>query len=428
MSDHRWGTDAVDDEPGLLSALGPGLLWAGTAVGVSHLVQSTRAGAGYGLTLIGIVIVANILKYPAFEAGPRYTAATGHSLLQGYRRQGQWAIWLFLGLTVATMFTVLAAVTAVTAGMAAALVTQALAPPVWATLLLAASAGLLAFNRFSLLEGLMKIMMLALTVSTLLCVVLLVGKVDLSAIPLTPVVPELSVANIAFLVALVGWMPTAIDMSVWVSLWALEKSRAEGRPLRLRGSLFDFNVGYIGTAVLALCFVFLGASVLYGSGREIPNTGGAFAVLFVDLYVEALGEWSRPLVLLAAFTTMLSTTITCADGFPRALETAVARLRTDESPDEERTSVYWISLGAISVGALVLIAFFTANIKGLVDLATTLSFLTAPVLAFLNYRAVTGPEVPEDCRPRGLLLGLHWLGIAFTGSFALYFAFSKLLG
>jgi Mn2+/Fe2+ NRAMP family transporter len=62
-------------------AIGPGLLFAGAAVGVSHLVQSTRAGAGYGLALVVIVIAANVLKYPAFAFGPRYAAATGCSLL-----------------------------------------------------------------------------------------------------------------------------------------------------------------------------------------------------------------------------------------------------------------------------------------------------------------------------------------------------------
>jgi len=49
-----------------LKALGPGLLWAGAAVGVSHLVQSTRAGANYGFALIWVVVVANLFKYTAF--------------------------------------------------------------------------------------------------------------------------------------------------------------------------------------------------------------------------------------------------------------------------------------------------------------------------------------------------------------------------
>ncbi len=95
-------------------AFGPGLLFAGAAVGVSHLVMSTQAGALYGLALVGVLILANVFKYPAFSFGPRYAAATGTSLLEGYRRQGKWALVVYALLTVGTMFTVLAAVTSVT--------------------------------------------------------------------------------------------------------------------------------------------------------------------------------------------------------------------------------------------------------------------------------------------------------------------------
>ena len=35
----------------LPASFGPGLLWAATAIGVSHLVQSTRAGASAGFGL-----------------------------------------------------------------------------------------------------------------------------------------------------------------------------------------------------------------------------------------------------------------------------------------------------------------------------------------------------------------------------------------
>ena len=54
-----------------LKMLGPGLLFAGAAIGVSHLVQSTRAGAGYGLGLIWLVLLIHIIKYPFYEYGPR---------------------------------------------------------------------------------------------------------------------------------------------------------------------------------------------------------------------------------------------------------------------------------------------------------------------------------------------------------------------
>ncbi|MEY5042977.1 MAG: hypothetical protein RJA19_204, partial [Bacteroidota bacterium] len=47
--------------------LGPGILFASTAIGVSHLVQSTRAGADYGWGLVGAIVLANVAKYPFFE-------------------------------------------------------------------------------------------------------------------------------------------------------------------------------------------------------------------------------------------------------------------------------------------------------------------------------------------------------------------------
>ena len=51
----------------LISKLGPGLLFAGAAIGVSHLVQSTRAGADFGWGLIWALLLVNIFKYPFFS-------------------------------------------------------------------------------------------------------------------------------------------------------------------------------------------------------------------------------------------------------------------------------------------------------------------------------------------------------------------------
>ena len=65
----------------MIKKLGPGLLFAGAAIGVSHLVQSTKAGAEFGFGLIWALILSNIFKYPFFLYGPKYAAATGESLL-----------------------------------------------------------------------------------------------------------------------------------------------------------------------------------------------------------------------------------------------------------------------------------------------------------------------------------------------------------
>lgn len=50
-----------------LRALGPGVLLASAAVGGSHLIASTQAGALYGWQLAVIILLVNVLKYPFFR-------------------------------------------------------------------------------------------------------------------------------------------------------------------------------------------------------------------------------------------------------------------------------------------------------------------------------------------------------------------------
>ena len=102
----------------LLKKLGPGLLFAGAAIGVSHLVQSTRAGADFGFSLVWALILANIIKYPFFLYGPKYTMATGETLLHGYKKMNTSFLIVYFILSIVTMFTIQTAVTIVTAGLA----------------------------------------------------------------------------------------------------------------------------------------------------------------------------------------------------------------------------------------------------------------------------------------------------------------------
>jgi len=104
-----------------LSKLGPGLLFAGAAIGVSHLVQSTRAGADYGWGLVWALLLINLFKYPFFQYGPRYAQATGETLLDGYYKMGKAYLWAYFFVNLGTMFTIQSAVTVVTAGLASQL-------------------------------------------------------------------------------------------------------------------------------------------------------------------------------------------------------------------------------------------------------------------------------------------------------------------
>ena len=80
--------------------------------------------------------------------------------------------------------------------------------------------------------------------------------------------------------------------------------------------------------------------------------------------------------------------------------------------------VYWGSLLLIALVSLGILGLFLSGLKALVDLATTLSFLTAPVLALLNHRAMTAGHVPPEARPSRAMVVFSWAGIGFLGAVA----------
>ncbi|MCZ6780508.1 MAG: divalent metal cation transporter, partial [Nitrospirae bacterium] len=415
---------------GVWQALGPGLVFAAAAVGVSHLVQSTRAGAVYGFSLVGVVILANIIKYPAFRFGPQYAAATGTSLLEGYRRQGKWALVLYSFLTVATMFTVQAAVTVVTAGLAIATLGLSVGPLVVSFGIIVVCAILLTAGKYRLLDRVTKVLVALLTGATLTATALAFTSMEWSASSLVEL-PDLDKRTVFFVVALVGWMPSAIDVAVWQSLWTLARREDSQHAPTLKESMFDFHLGYIGTAALALCFLTMGAGVMHGRGVKFADSAGGFAAQVIRLYTETLGEWSGPIIGVAAFAVMFSTTLTVLDGFPRALTTLMARFKGPEEAgvfelkQKSQGRTYWAMLLLLAVGAMLVLFAFLTSLKAMVDVATTLSFLTAPVLSVLNHRAVLGAEVPTESRPRPWLIWMSILGIVCQGSFAAYYVYLR---
>lgn len=424
-------TPAPDPTPtrSVLAALGPGILFAGAAIGVSHLVQSTRAGAVYGLALVLLVVLAHVMKLPAMLFGPRYAAATGRSLLHAYKRQGWATLGAFAIVQVGTMFTIQAAITFVTAALVGPLVVEPIliwagpleegeSAPMWmvAAGILAVCVGLLAIGGFKWLDRVVKVLMLVMAVGTVVAAGMQLPNLDLSATPLWPT--DWNVALLVFAVVLVGWMPAPLDITVWHSLWSLAKNTQTGHAASKRECELDFYVGFALCIVLALAFVVLGASLLYGAGEEPAEKAGAFANQLVGLYTESLGEWSRPLIATCAIAVMFSTTITVLDAIPRTMSALVSEALAKE---ETGTPGYWAWLLALAAGAVLILALFVGSLKDMIDLATTLSFLGTPLLAFFNHRAMTSADIPAEHRPARWLVVLSWTGVAFWTVFALVF-------
>ena len=405
---------------------------AGAAVGVSHLVQSTRAGAEYGLLLLPVVLLACLLKYPFLEFGPRYAAATGENLLVGYRRLGRWALWLFGLVTVGTMFIVLAVVTLVTAGLAGLLLGIDASPLQLSAGVLALCITLLAAGNYRGLDLAMKVLMVTLTVSTLLALALALGSgPDWNEITGLDRLPALGTATgIAFLLALVGWMPIPVEVAAWHSLWTRERAAQTGHAPSLGEALLDFRLGYLGAVALAAAFVLLGALLMHASGLQFADSAVAFSGQLVELYTGNLGEWSRPLITVAALSTMFSTTLAVADAYPRVLAAILAAARGSNDPAQPRAprrGAYLGAVGIVSGGALLVLMLAGAAFTRLIDFATTLSFVAAPLIAWISLRAVTAPHVPAGARPGPLLMALAWVGLVSGALFSLAWIAWRLL-
>lgn len=382
------------------------------------MVQSTRAGADFGYALVLFIVAALVFKYPFFEFGSRYAAATKKSLLEGYLKEGKWVLWIYFVLSLGSMFTVTAAVTFVTAGMLNNLTGLTIDPALVSGGILLFCVLVLAIGKYGLLDSLLKIVGTVLLVSTLVAFIAAVVKGR--ATPIEDFIPkELTERNsIIFIIALMGWMPTAVDLSTWNSLWAIERMKQTGYRPKLKEILFDFKFGYWVTAILAICFLTLGANVMYGSGVELSGNSTVFADQVVTLFTEALGDWSYLIIATAAFSTMFSTTITVVDGFGRAMGETVRLLFFKDAG--VRTTYTWM-MATVAIISFFFILLLSSNLKDLVDLATTLSFVIAPVIAFINYKVIMSDQIEAEYQPKPWLKTLAIIGLIFLTLFALIY-------
>jgi len=397
-----------------LHSLGPGLLFAGAAIGVSHLVQSTRAGAEFGFGLLWALLFVHIFKYPFFQFGPRYASATGETLLDGYLKLGKGVLIAYYIVNFATMFTIQAAVTIVTAGLASQLFGITDDFVLWSSLILFFSILFLIVGKYKLLDNLMKYIIVILSISTFIavCVALFNTKYTFDV---TQILPSGAV-EITFLIAFLGWMPAPLDVSIWHSIWSIEKDKISVVKTKRKEAIFDFNVGYIGTLCLGICFVLLGALVMYKSGETFSNKGGVFASQLIHLYTENLGEFSHVFIAIAAFTTMFSTTITTMDASPRTMNRTTKLLWK-----KEFRFGYWFWIVFLFIGTFFILKYFMDNMGLLVKIATVLSFLTAPFYAILNYKLITGIHTPKEHQPGMYLRILSIAGIIFLIVFSIWF-------
>ena len=396
-----------------LKKLGPGILFAGAAIGVSHLVQSTKAGADFGFGLVWALLLVNLFKFPFFQYGPKYANATGESLLEGYKKLGANILYFYVIISLATMFTIQTAVTIVTAGIASSLTNNIISVEQWTIIILIVCSVLLYFGKYKMLDKMIKIVISILALSTILATCLAFNNFSYD-FNLSQVLPKNNI-EIAFLIAFMGWMPAPLDISVWHSIWTVEKNKLDGTQ-EMKTTLFDFNVGYFGTIILGISFVLLGYFVMNGSNLSFSSSATTFATQLIKMYTSTFGSWSYILIGLATFTTMFSTTITTLDASPRAMHKATELISNKKI---KNGYIYWLFF--LVIGTITIFFNFNSEMGTLVKVATIVSFITAPFYAIINYILISSSHTPEKYRPTTFMHILSTIGIFFLLGFGIWY-------
>ncbi|WP_230622286.1 NRAMP family divalent metal transporter [Aggregatibacter sp. Marseille-P9115] len=396
------------------AALGPGIVMASAAVGGSHIIASTQAGAIYGWELVSIVILANLFKYPFFRFGVQYTLDTGNTLLEGYRQKGQFYLWLFLALNIFATVINTAAVGLLTSAILTFIIPIPLPMPVLSSLVIVVITGILLLGKYRLLDSLSKIIMIALTVTTVSAVVIAFMRNGMQGVaPADFVAPSpWELSKLAFLVALMGWMPAPIEISAINSMWVVAKRRLT--KVSYQDGLFDFNVGYIGTAILAVVFLALGALVQFGSPETVEMVGGKYIAQLINMYASTIGEWARLLIAVIAFMCMFGTTITVIDGYSR---TNVESLRLLLGKRESTVRTLNIAMVLAAASGLAIIFYFNNAVGPMLKFAMIASFVSAPVFAWLNLSLT----MKAKHSVKGGLLWLSFIGLFYLTAFAALF-------
>ncbi|MFZ7235312.1 NRAMP family divalent metal transporter [Avibacterium gallinarum] len=396
------------------SSLGPGILMASAAIGGSHIIASTQAGAIYGWQLAIIIILANFFKYPFFRFGVQYTLDTGNTLLDGYRQKGKSYLWVFFLLNIFSTAINMTAISLLCAVILNFVLPTPVNMSILSAIMISSAAAILLFGKYRLLDGLAKVIMIALTVTTVAAVVIALMRNGVQGIAADDYISPSpwNLSALAFIVALMGWMPAPIELSVINSMWVVAKRRLT--KVSYKDGIFDFNVGYVSTAILALVFLALGALVQFGSNETVEMVGGKYIAQLINMYSSTIGEWAKDLIAFIAFMCIFGTTLSMLDGYSR---TNLESLRLLAGKKESRVSFLNLSILCSTIAVLVIIFCFSDAVGPMLKLAMIGSFVSTPVFAWLNLSLV----MKGEHRVRGFLLWLSLVGLVYLAGFTLLF-------
>ncbi len=386
---------------GILSSIGPGLILSANIVGTGELIATTRLGSQVGFLLLWFILFACAIKvFVQVELG-RYTISEGVGSLEilnrlpGPRVVVRWTVWLWILMYVGTLFQVSGMIGGVAELFAGSQERSATVP--YALAGAALCAGLLVAGRYTLVEKLSTLMVVAFSITTVLAVGLL--QVTASRVTLADLATGFSFRlpdDVTTSFAVFGMTGVGAAELMFYPIWCLEKGYARFVGLRddsaawearargwMRVMRWDAWCSMVIYTVATTGFYLLGAAILHRQGKVVADQGTMQTLS--AMYTGTFGAPGAWVFFVGAFMVLYSTYFVSTASNARLFADVAGLLGIFRyrSP-EARTRI--VKAAVIVIPGYTLLAYYI--IKAPVTMVLIGGTAQALMLPFLGFAAV----------------------------------------
>lgn len=276
-----------------LKWFGPGFLWMVSAAGSGELLFSPRVGSMYGYTLLWALFAAVILKFFINREIGRFAVCTGVSVVDGFaglKSPGQIILWIIL---LPQLFVAVISIAGLAGGAATAL-TLFLPGPIiiWMIFSVLLASALVLWGKYKGVEKASIILASALAIASIVAAIAVSPSMSEFASGLKPDLSQQ--IDFSEILPWLGFMMSGAAGMMWYSYWIPAKgygmagkkdnpekenttqkvpdiknlSRADQNKLRgwIKTMSLDTTSAVIGTLIITLAFIILGAELLKPQG------------------------------------------------------------------------------------------------------------------------------------------------------------------
>ena len=398
-----------------------------SAAGSGELLFTPRIGSLYGYALLWMLLVAVALKWFINREIGRFAVCTGRNVIQGVADVGgprHWALWIIL---VPQLFVAVSAIAGL-AGSAATAVILALPGDVrlWMVIVTLTSMALVVFGGYRYVERTAAIIAVALAVGSIAAAITVRPDVATLTAGLQPSLPP--GIDYGEVLPWLGFMLSGAAGLMWYSFWVVEKgygaASGQGDHATRRAWVgvmtLDCTVAVVGTLIVTLAFLVLGAELL-GPRKLVPEE---------DRVAEVLGRllgdvWGRAgfwFMVTAVFVGFWDTVRSDQDGHGRTFAAGLTlvlprSLRARARDEETLQKAVVVILVTILPIALYLIAGQPVN---LLKLAGAIEAAHIPIVTGLVLY-LNRTRLPRELQPSNATFVVTSAAGAFFASFAVFY-------